>query len=198
VTPQRPEPIGVVLAGGLGRRIGGAKALVELCGRPLISYPVAALQSVLSEVAILAKADTELPSLPGVTVWIESAPLRHPLVGIIEALGLAGGRPVLVCASDLPFVDAALLRGLIAVERGDAPAVVASLGGELQPLLALYAPAAAPLLRDALAGGVPPLREAVAALGPKRYKVEQPESLFNVNAPEDVLRASAMLDANRR
>jgi molybdopterin-guanine dinucleotide biosynthesis protein A len=198
VRARRPEPIGVVLAGGLGRRIGGAKALVELRGRPLISYPVAALQSVLDEVAVLAKPDTELPSLPGVTLWIESAPLRHPLVGIIEALDLAAGRPVLICASDLPFISAALLRGMIALDSGGAPAVVASFEGQLQPLLALYMPAAAPLLRQALEGGEPPVRAAVAALAPKPYEIDQPELLFNVNAPEDVLRAAAMLDAIRR
>jgi molybdopterin-guanine dinucleotide biosynthesis protein A len=56
------EPIGVVLAGGLGRRIGGAKATVELDHRPLLSYPLEAISAVLPEVAITAKPDSELPS----------------------------------------------------------------------------------------------------------------------------------------
>ena len=62
--------MGVVLAGGLGTRIGGSKATVGLGGRPLISYPLDALGAVLDDVVVLAKADTELPSLPGMTVWI--------------------------------------------------------------------------------------------------------------------------------
>ena len=101
--------MGVVLAGGLGRRLGGAKATVELRGRPLICYPLQALAAVLEEVAIIARADTPLPSLPGVTVWIERQAPRHPLHGIVEALGFAGGRPVLVCAVDLPFVTPELV-----------------------------------------------------------------------------------------
>jgi molybdopterin-guanine dinucleotide biosynthesis protein A len=104
MTGSQLEPIGVILAGGRGQRMGGAKATVMLGGRPLITYPLRALSAVLDDVVVQAKADTELPSLPGTTVWIESEPHRHPLIGIVEALGLAGGRPVLVCAVDIPFV----------------------------------------------------------------------------------------------
>ncbi|MGB2712363.1 MAG: NTP transferase domain-containing protein, partial [Conexibacter sp.] len=106
------DPIGVVLAGGAGRRIGGGKAVVALHGTPLLAYPVAALQAVLAEVAIVAKADSELPRLPGVAVWIEPDEPRHPLAGVVHALERAQGRAVLVCAGDLPFVSAALVREL--------------------------------------------------------------------------------------
>jgi molybdopterin-guanine dinucleotide biosynthesis protein A len=194
VKRRRPEPIGVVLAGGLGRRIGGAKAVVELCGRPLISYPVAAMRAALPEVMVMAKADTQLPTLPGVTVWIESDAAHHPLVGITEALGLAEGRPVLICAGDLPFVTSALIREIATADPGAAPAVVACVRGALQPLLAVYRPAAAPLLRRALLTGEPRLRDAVAAIEPRHIDVGDPDLLFNVNAPEDLLRAAAMLD----
>ena len=115
MTQPRSEPIGVILAGGRGRRMGGTKATVLLRGRPLVSYPLEALSAALAEVVLLAKADTELPSLPGTTVWIESDPLHHPAVGIIQALGLAGGRSVLVCAADLPFVTPGLVRELAAI-----------------------------------------------------------------------------------
>ncbi|MBV8217512.1 MAG: NTP transferase domain-containing protein, partial [Solirubrobacterales bacterium] len=67
----RTRPVGAILAGGGGRRIGGDKAIVELNGRPLISYPLEAVRQALGQVAILAKADTKLPYVSGVTVWIE-------------------------------------------------------------------------------------------------------------------------------
>lgn len=38
-------PLGAVLAGGRGARIGGAKATADLAGRPLISYAVAAVEA---------------------------------------------------------------------------------------------------------------------------------------------------------
>ena len=190
------EPVGVVLAGGLGRRLGGAKATVELRGRPLICYPLEALAAVLGEVAIIAKTDTPLPSLPGVTVWIESQAPRHPLHGIVEALGLAGGRPVLACAADLPFVTPELVSSLARADAEGAPAVVTAADGALQPLLGLYQPAAAQPLAVAAREGAP-VREAVAALRPRLLKVDDPELLFNVNAPEDLLQAAAILDRRR-
>jgi molybdopterin-guanine dinucleotide biosynthesis protein A len=185
----------VVLAGGSGRRIGGGKARVELCGRPLISYPLKALASVLDEVAVLAKADTALPSLPGVTVWIEPAAPQHPLIGILQALALADGRAVVVCAVDLPFVSAELIAQLAAAEARGAPAVLAADRGAIQPLLGRYEPAAAALL-PAPAENVG-LVKAVTALGPRLIEVDDPELLFNVNAPEDLLHAAAILDRRR-
>jgi molybdenum cofactor guanylyltransferase len=171
--------------------MGGAKATVLLRGRPLISYPLEALSAALVEVVVLAKADTELPSLPGTTVWIESDAMQHPAVGIVQALALAGGRPVLVCAGDLPFVSPALVRELASSDPEPAPAVVASAQGVMQPLLGRYQSRAAHGLR---AGDERPLREQVAELAPRVVEVADPRELFNVNAPEDLLQAAAMLD----
>jgi molybdopterin-guanine dinucleotide biosynthesis protein A len=191
-----PDPIGAVLAGGLGRRIGGSKATVLLAGRPLIAYPIAALTAVLGEIAVVAKPDTELPSLPGVTVWIEPAEPRHPLVGIVQALALAEGRPVLVCAGDLPFVTPALVSRIARADPGGAPAVVPRCLDRLEPLLALYLPEAARLLAAAVERGSAPLREVVGSIGPRLLDLEavDADALFNVNAPEDLLHAAALLD----
>src|SRR5439155_15648809 len=55
-------PIGVVLAGGGGRRLGGAgKAGVELAGRPLLAWVLEALTGALDEVAVAAQPSTSLP-----------------------------------------------------------------------------------------------------------------------------------------
>jgi molybdopterin-guanine dinucleotide biosynthesis protein A len=182
----------VVLAGGLGRRIGGSKATVSLGGRPLICYPLDAVRAALPEVAILAKPDTALPSIPGVTVWIEDDPTHHPLVGIAQALALADDHPVLICAGDLPFVTPELIDRIARSDPAGAPAVIAHSGGLIQPLVGCYQPAAAGLLplpeRDL------PLREAVASIAPRLLDVGDADQLFNVNTPDDLLQAAAMLD----
>lgn len=189
-------PIGVVLAGGAGRRIGGAKATVALWGVPLLAYPVAALQAVLSEVVVVAKRDTELPPLPGVGIWTEPDTPRHPLTGIVHALEQVDGRAVLVCAGDLPFVTAALVQELAEADAGGAPALVPRAAGRLQPLLARYEPSALAPLAAALAGAgrSAPLRELVAALSPRVLDMADERPFFNVNRPEDLLTASALLD----
>jgi len=196
----RPQPIGAILAGGLARRMGGSKATVRLQGKPLISYPLEAMQAVLEEVAVIAKRDTELPSLPGVEVWVEPPSLYHPLLGVVRALELAGGRPVLACAADLPFVTPRLVGQLAHADPGDARAAIACQGGQTQPLLGCYEPAAVGALNEAARRGEA-IREAVAALEPLLVQVGDPDALFNVNSPEDLSRAEAILErraASRR
>jgi len=186
------RPIGVVLAGGRGRRLGGAKAIVALGGRPLISYPLAALQSALGEVRVVAKPDTLLPADLGCEVWSEPANPRHPLVGILHALLSADGRPVLVCAADLPFVTPKLLVELAEADPGRALAVIAARLGSPQPLLGCYQPQAAALLEAAARKATAPVRAAVAAIGPQLHEVD-PAELFNVNTSDDLRRAEAIL-----
>jgi molybdenum cofactor guanylyltransferase len=192
-------PIGVVLAGGAGRRIGGDKAVESLAGRPLICYPLAAMRAAVGEagvVAVVAKPGTRLPDhLPsGVQVWREPAEPRHPVVGIAHALERAGGRSVVVCAADMPFVTADVLGALARAEAAGAPAVVAVLDGGLQPHLARYEPGALPAL-IAAAAGRRPLREIVASLKPRLYAVADARVVFNVNTAEDLAEAERLMTA---
>jgi molybdopterin-guanine dinucleotide biosynthesis protein A len=181
-----PAPIGVVLAGGAGRRLGGAKAAARLGGRSLAQWVAEALGGVVGEVVLAARTDTPLPPL-GLPVWREpvDGPV-HPLAGIASALGRAGGRDVLVCAVDLPFVDAPLLRGLLGA------------GGEIavadgQPLVGRYGAAVGPAL-SAAAGSGAPVRRVVGSLGATVVAVPDAErTLFNVNTPEDLACAEGML-----
>jgi molybdopterin-guanine dinucleotide biosynthesis protein A len=193
----RSRPIGAVLAGGAGLRIGGEKATVELHGKPLICYPLEAVGQAVKKVAILCKSSTRLPPIPGVTVWIEPERPSHPLVGITQALALAGGRPVLVCAADFPFVTPELLRRLVQADPGRAPAVVASSGGAMNPLLACYQPRALELLAGPARTASAPLLDTIATIGPVLLEVGDPEELFDVDTPDDLLLAAAMLDQRK-
>ncbi len=189
VGTEAAQPIGVVLAGGAGRRLGGDKATAPLGGRPLIERPLGALAAIVGELAVVAKAATVLPPLPGVVVWREPDAPRHPLSGIVEALARSGGRSVLVCAVDLPFVSTETLRRLAAAD-GE----VAVAGG--QPLLGRFGPSVAAVLADAVGAGRP-AREVVAGLDATVVAVPEAE-LFNVNTPADLAAAEARLAATRR
>lgn len=181
--------VGVVLAGGAGSRMGESsrgKATVELAGRPLAAYPVAALRGVCDRVAAVCKADTLLPDLPGIERWDEPPEPRHPVTGIVHALERAG-EPVLVCAVDMPLVTPEACRSLLsAAARGGARAAVAVSGEVLQPVLAVYAPAALEALRSAAPDA--PLVRIVEALEPTRVALPEP-LLRSVNTPEDLAAA---------
>ena len=174
------KPLGAILAGGRASRLGGEKANAHLHGRPLITWPLEAMQAVLDEVVVVAKRATKLPAL-GVPVWIEPDAPSHPAVGIVHALERGGGRPIGVCAADLPLVDEEVVRR-IATAPGEA--VVARAGGRTQPLLARYEPGALRPLRALLPDGS--MTGAVAAV-----EIDVPEAaLLNVNTPAELERAA--------
>jgi molybdenum cofactor guanylyltransferase len=192
---EKTTTLGAVLAGGAGSRLGGAKAMAELAGRPLIAHPLAALAAAGIEATVVAKPDTELPPLE-VPVLREPDTPRHPLLGIVVALRAAAGRPVVAVACDLPLATPALLAELAAAPE---PLVAAAPGGEPQPLLARYAPALLPELEAALAREEP-LRRTVASLRPRllgdpelaRFG-DPAELLLNVNDFSDLRRAGDIL-----
>jgi molybdenum cofactor guanylyltransferase len=188
----RRSCIGAVLAGGGGRRIGGDKAMVELEGRPLLHYPLAVLRSVLDDVAVVAKQSTILPALEAdVAVWLEADEPRHPLAGVIHALRCSRGRPVVVVAGDMPFVTRGLVTALVRERARGAVAVVPRAAGELQPLCARYDPRALTALSGCDFGA--PVGQLVAALSPRIVEWPDDEPFFNVNHPEDILQAAALL-----
>ncbi|HEX3616781.1 MAG TPA: molybdenum cofactor guanylyltransferase [Solirubrobacteraceae bacterium] len=190
-------PVGVILAGGPGTRIGGNKASVALNGEPLLHHTLRALRQVLTDIAIIAKPQTVLPPLEGAMIWVEPDEPVHPLFGVGESLALAGGRPVLVCPLDMPFLSARVLGQLVAAEGAGRPAVMVSARGIARPLVACYSADAAELLSEA-AHGQMPLEAVVSALEPKLVEVDDELELFDVNTPDDLLQAAGMLDAQRR
>jgi molybdopterin-guanine dinucleotide biosynthesis protein A len=187
------DVVGAVLAGGLGRRAGGDKAMLPIGGRPMVSYGLAALREALdSEPVVVAKRGTALPE--GVAVWLEPDEPRHPLTGIVHALERAGGRDVMVLAVDLPLVSAAVLGGLVeaAAALARTVAVVAvEPGGRVQPLCGVYPASSLGSLRAASAAGarMTSITEEMGAV-----VVEVPsEALFNVNTLADAVEAERLL-----
>jgi molybdopterin-guanine dinucleotide biosynthesis protein A len=186
--------IGAVLAGGRGERIGGAKALTQLGGRPLISYPLAALNAAGLDPVVIAKRQSPLPEL-NCPVLREPALPSHPLCGIIAALRWGGGRPLVVVGCDMPFVTGPLLAWLASLDG----LVVPVLDDRLQPLLARYEPAHAGALEIALRRG-DSMRGAIAALHPRvvgarelRRFGDPRRFFFNVNERSDLILAERLL-----
>jgi molybdenum cofactor guanylyltransferase len=176
--------IGAVLAGGAGKRLGrGSKAAVEVRGRALISWPLAALEVVCERVAVVCKPGTELPFLAGTERWDEPDYPQHPLIGIAHALERAG-EPVLVCAADMAWVTADACRSLVgaAGAGGGAPAVAVA-GGVLQPVFGVYSPVALDTLRAADSDAA--LTATVESMDPVRVALPPP-LVRSVNTPDDL------------
>lgn len=187
--------MGAVLAGGLGSRLGGGKATAELAGRPLIAYPLDAIEKTGLDVVVVAKRDTPLPALT-VPVWYERDKPEHPALGIATVLQRAPTESVLVVGCDMPFVTTELLAHLASLPY---PLAMPSAGGRLHPLIGLYARGLATAFAFSL-GRDQSLQQTVADHGPhlidesELQQFGDPERLlFNVNTPEDLERAGELL-----
>jgi len=188
--------VGAVLAGGAGRRIGGAKATLELAGRPLISYPLEAVAGAGLEPVVVAKRDSQLPPLDCAVIGEPDRP-RHPLCGVLAALRHAGSRPVVIVGCDMPFANARLLAWLGSTPE---PLVVPSVHNQLQPLLARYGTGLAPALETAMADGqamqctIESLRPRVVAEADLARFGDPRRLCFNVNTPADLKQALRLLE----
>jgi molybdopterin-guanine dinucleotide biosynthesis protein A len=175
--------------------MGGPKALAELASRPLVARVVAIVGSAGLDPVVVAKPDSPLPKLD-CRVLAEPSEPRHPLTGIVTALGASAGRGVVAIACDMPLVPSKLLTWLAQLEE---PAAVCQHDGRLEPLLGRYSPTVQERLAESLAAGVS-MREAVADLDPyvipedRVARFGDPARIFfNVNSPEDLATAEELL-----
>lgn len=190
------QPMAAVLAGGRASRLGGAKATAELCGEPLISYPLAAARQAGLSPFVVAKRDSPLPPI-GCELISEADQPQHPLCGIVAALRHARDRPLVVIACDMPLVSASLLEWLASCRE---PLVVPSAGGRLQPLQALYSPGLLPAIEAGLRE-LASVQRVVESLDPRIVSEQElsrfgnPEQLFlNVNTAVDLKRAAVLIE----
>jgi molybdopterin-guanine dinucleotide biosynthesis protein A len=207
--------VGVVLAGGASRRMGRDKAALAVDGETLAARAARRLLGVCPRVAIADGGRGLVPGLPS----LPDAPAAGPAAGILGAARAWPGHPLLVLACDLPGVSEALLRELTrrppfgdALDAGDAgnagdatdafadPAadpdwVVPRWERGLEPLCALYRPAALAALAAAVERGIAaPHRLAEAAglrvrflEGEPLRRCGQPADLFlNLNTARDL------------
>lgn len=195
----------MVLAGGQGRRLEGGKATAQLGGRSLASYAVEAMRAAGLQALVVAKPDSALPDLDCRVLHEPSLP-HHPLCGIVAALRECEGRPLVVCACDMPFVASSLLGWL---GQLDAPLAVVDGGERLHPLLGRYDPSLLEALSEQLERQAP-LTETVVALGARIVSLRElarfgdPQRIcLNVNTPAELERAERLLrnrsrDTDRR
>jgi molybdopterin-guanine dinucleotide biosynthesis protein A len=197
----RTKIVGVALAGGASRRMGRDKAALRWSGSTLLERTVERLAAVCAEVVVADRGRGLLADTG--TVSVDDGPGGGPAAGILGAATAHPGRDLLVLACDLPRVPASLLSAIAAL-GGGADWVVPAWGEpeRLEPLCALYRPAALAALAGRVDRGRYALHRlieapglAVRRLGREALEAHgRPAEMFlNVNAPEDfaVLRGGA-------
>lgn len=142
---------GAVLAGGLSRRFGSDKSEAPWRGSTMVEAVAQVLSSVFDSTLVVVKNPALFPRLeaPGRRIVADLRPEAHALGGVRSALAHAATERVFVCACDMPFLDAGLVRGLTELSRGF-DAAVPFWQGRLQPLCAVYSRACAPAIDELL------------------------------------------------
>ena len=151
-----PALSAVVLAGGAGRRLGGAdKGLAMFRGRPLVAHVLERLRGQADEIFISANRNLDAYRALGYRVLQDATPdYPGPLEGLRGALAAARHAHLLCVPCDLPFLPADLAPRLMrALEAGDAQVAVAHAAGRAQPVVCLCRRDVLPSLHAYLAAG---------------------------------------------
>ena len=198
------QPLGVILAGGQATRMGGGdKGLLRLGGQTLLDHVIERLAPQVAEVALNANGDPARFSSLRLPVLADSiAGFVGPLAGVLAGLDWAaarGGDAIVTAAADTPFFPCDLVPQLLLRGEGMThPLVLAATpdvkrGTARHPTFGLWPVALRDDLRTALNGGLRKVVLWTEQHGGREALFPQEQAFFNVNTPEDLAQAEAML-----
>lgn len=182
---------GLVLAGGRSTRMGQDKAeLIHPDGRSLARRCCDLLLEAGCESVVLSlRHDQEIPAdLDDQKIVRDPEGASHgPLAGIISGMNLHPESDWLVIACDLPRLDLATLEHLISSKLPEDPflAYRSESDGLPEPLCALYAAGALPILEKALAADFRCPRQVLIRNECRLLVSVTQRALDNANTPQD-------------
>jgi molybdopterin-guanine dinucleotide biosynthesis protein A len=198
-----PATPGVLLAGGLARRMGGGdKPMRSIAGRTILARVIARLSPQCDGLILNANGDPARFAafgLPVIPDTVENFP--GPLAGILAALDwTAANRPdvgwVLSAAADCPFLPRDLVARLqqARITQGAQLAVAAS-DGQSHPVIGLWSVALREELRHALvAEDIRKIDRWTARykLATVTWPAEPLDPFFNANTMDDIAEAERL------
>ena len=191
----RGKITGVVLAGGLGRRLGGVdKGLQDLRGRPLVAHVIERFAPQVDELLINANRNRERYAAFGHRVVADLIPdFAGPLAGLHAALSAAAHPLVATAPCDSPFLPADLVSRLFsALTAANASLAVARTFDQPHPVFCLCQRGVLPHLSDFLAGGGRKVDRWYATLDVVEAAFDdEAEAFANINTREEIGRFAA-------
>ncbi len=192
--------IGVILAGGLARRMGGQdKAFLMLQGAPLLDRAIVRLGRQVDTLAINSNSDAALferfalPLIPDLDDT-RAGPLAGVLAGLSHAES-AGASHIVTVAVDTPFFPDDLISRLCAAAKGQGvPLACAATGERTHPVFGLWPVALRDNLAAALDNGERKVDRWTAQHGCAiaTFEPDPFDPFFNVNTPDDLAEAERL------
>ena len=189
---------GIVLAGGMSRRLGRDKAVETIEGQSLISRVLDSLSPVAQELVVVVnnhEREEELTLPDSVVVAVDIYPDTGSLGGIFTGLSASSNHWGFVVACDMPFLNLELLEYLLS-QRGGHDIVVPVIDHRPEPTHAAYSKVCLPAIETRLRAKdlkIAKFFDDVRAKYVSQRNVEDLDpgglSFFNVNTEEDLTRA---------
>ncbi|MFL5052013.1 MAG: molybdenum cofactor guanylyltransferase MobA [Xanthobacteraceae bacterium] len=207
MTTETPATLGLVLAGGLARRMGGGdKALIHIGEATILERVLARIAPNCAGIVLNANGDPTRFARFGLPVISDDvAGFAGPLAGILAGLDWAASHEpdidwVVSVPGDCPFLPRDLVQRLHAARRdAGSPLACAQSGAWRHPVVGLWRVALRHDLRHALVDEdlrkieVWTARHGVALA---EWPAHPVDPFFNVNTPEDVAEATRLASAD--
>jgi molybdopterin-guanine dinucleotide biosynthesis protein A len=198
--PSSTQPLGVVLAGGLARRMGGGdKARLRIGGRTILERVLDGLKPQCAALIVNANGDPARFADTGLAIVADNVPdFAGPLAGILAALDWTAAHSpeiadVVSVPGDCPFLPHDLVARLLSARAAArTPLACARSGERRHPVIALWPVALRNDLRKALVEEGQRKIEAFTArhgVAVAGWPALPFDPFFNINSPEDAAEA---------
>ena len=197
-----------ILAGGKSTRMGRAKALIKLpTGKTMIEHAVRVARQITDEVVVLGREISMPEPLAELPVLDDEKPNGGPLAGLCSLLKCADPGWRLLLACDMPYIESAVIRRLLAQADPETDAVVferSERRGSYHACCGLYhsriarAPVGADVQKapalEVLFDGDASLNSLLERIRVKvlRPTPEESRQLRNINTPEDLAKMGSI------
>jgi molybdopterin-guanine dinucleotide biosynthesis protein A len=204
MSPQVAPPVyGLVLAGGQSTRMRRDKATLTYHGRTQLEWAMDLLKPHVEKAFVSVRPGQDDPIRARFEQIVDTREGLGPIAGIMAAQARYPEVAWLVLACDLPFLDDATLRYLLAQRDPTRPATAfrsrnanPKHDGLPEPLCTIFEPASRAGILAHIASGKDCPRKFLINAGTKLLDQPNAQALDNVNTPEEYGSAMASLNAD--
>jgi molybdopterin-guanine dinucleotide biosynthesis protein A len=170
---------GIVLSGGKSSRLGTEKGLKIYGSKPLVSYSIAALEPLCSEILLSANYELEIYSKFGLKIVQDEIRGIGPLGGLLACLKQSQTRFNLVLSCDIPFVETDLLKYLLAQIDNEQVVVPVHGDGVVEPLCGYYNTNVISQIEESLRSGNYKVLDFINKIRLKKILIDEKLPFFN-------------------
>ncbi len=195
---SRSKITGILLAGGMSRRMGREKGILKIGGRFLYQYPLRILEALCDEILISTCTNFSTPlAYPAVCDEITGI---GPMGGIYTCLKKSSNDLNIVLSYDMPLVNEGLLEHLIHESPSHDIVIPALQDNKSEPLCGIYRQSVTDVFRDLIGKKMYAVHRALPLVNSRTVLIDDrmpfyhPDIFLNINQESDLKRLPATFE----